>query len=84
MNSLSQESRFNVLCYLYSKYASIVKDTNDIISPKQIQSTKIDELNKIIQEVENFPISWRFYKKQVTQFPQEFEDLIVFHDETID
>jgi len=79
--NLLNEVRYNVLCKLYNKYKTAVKIALDNANEKPIADAKVKEIDVILQEIELYPISWSFYKKQELHFSSEFENLVVFKDD---
>lgn len=80
-NDLINEVRYKVLCKLYSKYKSTIKTILENANEKHIADDKMNELNSILEEIENYSISWNYYKRQPTQFSADFENLIIFCNE---
>lgn len=80
-SNLSQNSRYRILCKLYKKYKSYIRVTKCNDNGTCILSINIQEINKITQEVEKFPISWKFYMKQKFKFSTDFENLVIFYYE---
>ena len=80
-NNLLDEIRYGILCKLFNKYKSAIQTALTNLHKKSIADEKMKELDIIIQEVEKYPISWKFYKNQSIQFSQDFESLVIFYDE---
>lgn len=81
--NILNEVRYKLLCDLYYKYKSAISTVINNVGKEILADNKLNELDKILAEVENYPISWCFYKKQSLQFSQEFENLIIFYDDNI-
>lgn len=81
MSRLSVNSRYKILCKLYKKYKSSMR----VIKPNEFSLCEIrikaDDLNKIMQEIEKFPIPWSFYTKQKFRFSYDFETLVIFNED---
>ena len=80
MSDLSPETRFKNLCRLYSKYKSAVNAVTENVHSRAA-NIRVRELDVIVQDIENFPISWKYYSSTGVKFAQDFEDLIIFIDE---
>lgn len=75
---LSQNSRYRILLKLYKKYKSSIKIVKVHSLTNCVLDFKVDELNQIMQEVEKFPLSWKFYSAQKFKFSRDFENLLIF------
>ena len=82
-NSLIIEARYSRLCHLYSRYKIAVKTIIENVSQDSITNKKLNELDYILSEIENYPIPWSFYAKQKNKFSHDFENLVVFKDDLI-
>jgi hypothetical protein len=72
------EHNYSVLCELYSVYTSIV---SSICS----KNSSVDDslcIDDILRKIESYPITWKFYAQQSFKFSQDFEDLIIFKDDS--
>lgn len=79
MCTLSQNSRYRILCKLYKQYKSAIRIIKHYDTTTCTLCIKVNEINTIMQELEKFPISWEFYNKQNFKFSQDFENLIIFN-----
>jgi len=85
MTSSIVESNYKMLCILYISYKSIIEDIENIA--KYFDSNfrvnnKLSILNFLLQKIEKYPITWKFYTQQHFKFNREFEDLVIFIDES--
>lgn len=78
---LLNETRYKILCKLYNRYKLAIKIALDNVNEKPIADAKMNELDSILQEIENYPISWSYYKLQEAQFTSDFESLVIFKDD---
>lgn len=78
---LLNEIRYKILCKLYNRYKLAIKIALDNVNEKPIADAKMNELDSILQEIENYPISWSYYKLQEVQFTSDFESLVIFKDD---
>ena len=78
---LLNEIRYKILCKLYNRYKLAIKIVLDNVNEKPIADAKMNELDSILQEIENYPISWSYYKLQEVQFTSDFESLVIFKDD---
>jgi hypothetical protein len=78
MHDSTVEHNYSVLCELYSVYTSIVSSIYSKISSVD-DSICIDDL---LRKIESYPITWKFYAQQSFKFSQDFEDLIIFKDDS--
>lgn len=74
------EIRYKMLCKLHHNYVSIIKYIVENVYTK-LANEKVCELDYILEEIENLPISWEYYKKQKFKFIPDFENLIIFIDD---
>ena len=81
MNNLSVKSRYRVLCKLHSRYKSCVKFVLENVYEDFASECRIIEIEKVLNEIEKFPIPWEFYNAQRFKFLPEFEELVVFTNE---
>ena len=44
-------------------------------------ATVVKRIEKELQEIENYPISWSYYKLQEVKFTSDFESLVIFKDD---
>lgn len=77
-NKLPIKSRYLELCKLYNKYKVCVKIALENTPENQIADDMMLVLERVINDIVNFPIPWKYYVKQKHKFSQEFEDLIIF------
>ena len=78
---LLNEIRYKTLCKLYNRYKLAIKIALENVNEKPIADAKMNELDSILQEIENYPISWSYYKLQEVQFTSDFESLVIFKDD---
>jgi len=81
--NIINEVRYKILCKLYARYKAAFKIALDNANFKPIADAKMNELDSILCEIENYPISWSYYTRQDIQFTSDFENLVVFNDTTI-
>lgn len=81
INNMSIKSRYNMLRKLHNKYKICIKIALENTPENPIADDMMIVLDKILNEIENFPIPWTYYNKQKFKFSQEFEDLIIFSNE---
>lgn len=77
------EARYKMLCHLYNRYKIAIKTVVENVFQDSIANKKLNELDYILSEIENYPIPWSFYSKQKNKFSHDFENLIVFKDDLI-
>ena len=77
------ETRYQLLCHLYNRYKIAIKAIVENVFQDSITNKKLNELDYILMELENYPIPWSFYAKQKNKFSHDFENLIVFKDDSI-
>lgn len=69
------EHNYRVLCELYSIYTVVM---SSVYSNSCSDSSFC--LDDLLRQIENYPITWKFYVQQQFKFSQDFEDLIIFND----
>lgn len=69
------EHNYSVLCDLYAIYTSIV---SSVCSNSPINDSRC--IDDILCLIECYPITWKYYAQQSFKFSQDFEDLIIFKD----
>lgn len=75
------KDNYKSLCSLYIKYKHAIKIALENVNFRPIADIKANELDKILEKIEQYPISWKYYNCQESKFSPEFEGLIIFHDE---
>lgn len=78
--NIINELRYNILCKLYSRYKAAFKIALENANFKPIADAKMNEIDSILSEIENYPIPWSFYIKQEVHFTSDFENLIIFNE----
>ena len=81
--NIINEIRFKILCELYSEYKAAINTVVNNVNKEDLANSKVKEIDNILAEIENYPISWHYYKQQKVQFSHEFENLIIFCDDII-
>ena len=69
------------LCELYNKYRYLISTIAKNAYSCKSQEGKVLELDNILKEIPNLPISWSEYRSKDCKFSQEFEDIIIFYNE---
>lgn len=78
LNSCDELNYIN-LCKLYNRYKSAMKT---ILEHRfeVIADARMNEIDAIMQQIENYPLSWEYYKSKENQFTSDFELLVIFHN----
>lgn len=78
--NMTNDDKYRALCKLYSKYKNAIKIAVDNKYNDKLSENKMFELDAVLQDVERYPIQWKYYKNQPIQFSSDFENLIIFSD----
>ena len=78
--NMTNEDKYRALCKLYSKYKNAIKIAVDNKYNDKLSENKMYELDAVLQDVERYPMSWKYYKNQPIQFSSDFENLVIFSD----
>lgn len=82
-SNILNEVRYKILCKLYNRYKTAIHIALVNVNDKPIADEKVNELDRILCEIEKYPISWNFYKLQEVKFSSDFENLVIFYDDNI-
>jgi hypothetical protein len=77
------EYKYRTLCKLYRRYKIAIKLALDNVDKIKTSDEKMNELDSIMKGVEKTVIPWSFYNSQKVKFDSEFENIMVFKEDSI-
>lgn len=79
--SYNEKENYEALKKLFYRYNRAIKSAvrNNKQCNDGMANARTNEIDSILQSIERFPISWKYYTSQKKLFSQDFEFFIVFH-----